>query len=261
MVFENLKIRFLRFSTIPAFVTTTDAGDFLPMQVGSELSQRNKKFIDQVCNLTNAGIIGMNLDHKGAIRPTQELNAKQLHNQFWRSQEPADAVYIYREYDCTPPINIISYSADCGAILIYDSNLLAVIHMSWRTFITNIISNVIEQICNKYNLSPNNLKVGIFSGIRSCCFEIKDDNTGNMLKIGFNKLVPIERFWNTVYFLGKNSNMYIDLLRAYIVQLMFNEIKSSNIEIIDACSKCSDNLFSVRGGDKGRNAIVARTLW
>ncbi len=161
---------------------------------------------------------------------------------------------ISKEADCiitslqdTP---VMVMGADCNLILIADifKRVVAAVHAGWKGTLNEMISRVILFMREKLKSENKNIFVSFGPSIRSCCYMVED----SMLK------KFIERFGNKGFFLKRNNNFFLDLVKINYLQLEKLGIDKKNISDCGECTCCNPDFFSYRR-DKitGRQAGVA----
>ena len=150
---------------------------------------------------------------------------------------------------------MVTYSADCQSILIYDKKrkIIGNIHSGWKGTLNRIIENAINIMVNDYNSNREDISVFICPSILKCCFEVDSD-----VKDEF-----IDRF-NDIdinnYIKQKNNKYLIDTVGINTDILINLGIKKENIHKSNICTKCSKEFHSYRRNKEinGRNiALIA----
>lgn len=134
-------------------------------------------------------------------------------------------------------------TADCVPVLIAsnDARMVAAVHAGWRGTLNEIIVSTLRVIKERYGIEPENLKAAIGPSIGSCCYEVGEE-VGSLFG---------EKYTNSrEYLYEKGSNKYIlDLKTAN--KLLLEREGVHDIEVLDICTKCSENFYSYRGDGKG----------
>ena len=152
-------------------------------------------------------------------------------------------------------VALVTYSADCQSILIYDKKrkIIGNIHSGWKGTLNRIIENAINIMVNDYNSNREDISVFICPSILKCCFEVDSD-----VKDEF-----IDRF-NDIdinnYIKQKNNKYLIDTVGINTDILINLGIKKENIHKSNICTKCSKEFHSYRRNKEinGRNiALIA----
>ena len=140
-------------------------------------------------------------------------------------------------------LGIAVATADCVPILLAsnDARMVAAVHAGWRGTLNEIIINTLGVIKDRYAVSPENLKAAIGPCIGRCCYEVGDD-----VGSAFREKYPI----TSEYLFEKGGDKYIlDLKTAN--ELLLKREGVLDIEVLDICTKCSDNFYSYRRDGKG----------
>ncbi len=121
-------------------------------------------------------------------------------------------------------------TADCLPILFFDkkNKVIGVAHAGRKGLESGIVQSVLKRFKNDFGSDLNNILVGIGPGIEEKCYEV-DGGLMNIKKNAFSLL------------LGEG-------------------IKSENIESIDICTKCNNDLYSYRGGDINKRFATVISL-
>ncbi len=124
------------------------------------------------------------------------------------------------------PIGVIT--ADCMPIVLFDDNILSVIHAGWRGLLSGIIQNSLR------NHNTDRLRAFILPSIRQCCYEVQKD---------FIKEHNIEK----KYFSIRENRIYLNLQK--LAKNLLQEHRIKSIYEIPICTGCCDKLYSYRKGD------------
>ena len=134
-------------------------------------------------------------------------------------------------------------TADCVPILLAsdDARVVAAVHAGWRGTLSEIIVNTIGVIRDRYGIEPENLKAAIGPSIGKCCYEVGEE-VGTRFA---------DKYTDTGEYLAyKGNGKYILDLRA-ANKLLLKREGVSEIEVLDVCTKCSEDYYSYRGDGKG----------
>jgi len=133
-------------------------------------------------------------------------------------------------------IALTIFTADCIPLLGYDTNngILFAIHCGWRSLAAGILEKLLES-SSRFHINPADTVVFIGPGICYRCYPVG------------RKLL---RYFPEEYFF--DNPLRLDLKRFIKDRLSLFGVK--NIKDVNICTKCSNNLFSHRRGDKGRQA-------
>jgi hypothetical protein len=124
-------------------------------------------------------------------------------------------------------------TADCFPIIYFDpvAEVIAAIHVGWRGAMENILSKVLTKMSVKFGTKPENLIVAVGPGIQKCCYKYRNFKQ--------EKLLSWQNFIRT-----ESTGKSVDLQGFITSQLTSLGIKSSNIEMADECTCCSQRFFS-----------------
>ncbi len=136
-------------------------------------------------------------------------------------------------------IPLMSYSADCVPVLLYDKrhNAAATVHSGWRGTAARITECVISDMKKSFGTQPKDVLAAIGPSIGPCCFEIQAD-AADILKAGIPELE----------FIYKKDELHFtaDLWRAVAHTLIASGVPEASIDIAAECSVCNDKFFSCR---------------
>jgi YfiH family protein len=125
-------------------------------------------------------------------------------------------------------------TADCAAVLLYCPEVPAVgiAHAGWRGARANIVENLVQSMRDRWTLNPSSLNVAVSPHIKNCCYIVGEE---------FNDFFPGE-FLEHV-----NGDLYFDLGKVLLKQLMRQNISLNNITVAPFCTACSEvPLYSYR---------------
>lgn len=74
-------------------------------------------------------------------------------------------------------IALTTVTADCQAILLYDSNkkVIGNIHSGWKGTLNRIVENAIKLMEKEFGCNPQDIEGYICPSILKCCFEVDED--------------------------------------------------------------------------------------
>jgi YfiH family protein len=142
-------------------------------------------------------------------------------------------------------------TADCLPILLYDhrQHVIGVAHAGYKGLLRDIIHETIAAMKKEFGTQPNDLLVGIGPGIEERCYEVGEEVIDQFRAKGFNEA---NKVWSR-----QKGKTYLSIRKVALQYLLQEGILKENIEVSTLCTKCSDKLYSYRGGDKtGRFASV-----
>lgn len=138
-------------------------------------------------------------------------------------------------------IPLVSNSADCITILIYEKNTdyISSIHSGWKGVTNNIVNKTINKMVQEHGCKKENMIVCIGPSICTNCFEVKQD-VYNIFYNLFSK-------YKDVFYKKDDYTYNIDLVKILYNLLIDNEISKENIHISNICNKCNvDDFYSYR---------------
>lgn len=188
-----------------------------------------RKNYEKVC--AALGFTGKNLSITGQIH---EINSAYIVKPVLRSQG-FDALMTDKKN-----IPLMSYSADCVPVLLYDKRkkAAATIHSGWRGTAKGIVYHAIKSMEERFSSSPEDILAAIGPSIGPCCFEIKSDAKYEFEK-NFTTLDFIRPEPDGVHYKA-------DLWEAIRRTLISANVKDSNIDLAFECTSCSEKYFSCR---------------
>lgn len=132
--------------------------------------------------------------------------------------------------------------ADCAPIVLVCGDSVAAIHAGWRSVIGGVIEAAVNEIKRSASFKASDtISAMIGPCIGKCCFEVDDEVA---------KLFSSE---HVVY--GAQIKPKVDLSREIALRL---SVAGVQVESIDVCTKCSEELFSFRRNKDaaGRQCVV-----
>lgn len=155
------------------------------------------------------------------------------------NMQEADAIMTH-----IPEIALMIKTADCQAFALFDpvKNVIANIHVGWRSLIVDIIPKTITTMEAVYKSNPNDIQVIAVPSLGTCCSEFGDP---------YNE-IPTQ--WHS--FINKNNN-HVDLIGIAHKQFAESGVQPEHIKRISGCTSCDTNsFFSHRKGNNKRMATV-----
>lgn len=176
------------------------------------------------------GFTGENICITGQVHETRSAVIKEP---IFRS--PGCDALITREKN----IPLMSYSADCVPIILYDKNrhAAASIHSGWRGTAAKITAHVISDMTKSFGTDPSDIIAAVGPSIGPCCFEIKSDAADILSK----------DFKDTEFIVKTDSEHFkADLWSAVKATLKESGVSEENIDIAEECTACGEKYFSCR---------------
>lgn len=153
-------------------------------------------------------------------------------------------------------IALVTSSADCQNILIYDKNkkVIASVHSGWKGTLNKILRNTICIMQNKYECNCNDLIVCIEPSILKCCFEVEDDVVSSFK----NNFESIDEYITLGEIKDNKQKYYIDTVGINKMELLSLGVLEKNIFVAEICTKCNNDKFhSYRAAGKGAGRNIA----
>ena len=134
-----------------------------------------------------------------------------------------------------PPVSLMTLSADCPLVLVYDRERSAVgmAHASWRCTVAMIVRQLVEAMQERYGCEPESLQAGIGPSAGPDQYEVKDNVYRSAAR-----LPDRERL-----FRRREGRLYFDLWEANRSQLELAGVPPGNIEIAGICTLSRTDLF------------------
>jgi len=140
-------------------------------------------------------------------------------------------------------------TADCVPILMVapERNLAAAVHAGWRGTLAGIAEKAVVFFEREHGVLPAELEAALGPSIGPCCYEVKDDVAGPLMKRWGRLSTPSVAV--------RDGKTYVDLRRLNRDILRAVGIPGNRLFQIGPCTACSpDDFFSYRrvGGETGR---------
>ena len=233
MKYQNIKIlKWNLFNNIPikAGITTRNGGFSLPPYNSFNLASHTGDNLEHI--IKNRKIL---TDYLG-LSLNAYTSASQIHGD--------DIVVISKDnvgdknLTCDGLITTSSYPllnifvADCVPIVLYDNKnrVGAVCHCGWKGTYKSLLPKMILKMIKEYNSKAQDILIGIGPSIGSCCYNVSEE-----LYFKFNP--------DSDEGYIKNNNFYLDLKMINYNQAIKSGVLSNNIEIMNYCTSCSNDLF------------------
>ena len=132
-------------------------------------------------------------------------------------------------------------TADCVPLLFIapKQRLTAAVHAGWRGTLSGIAEKAVRLLNDRYNVAAAELEVALGPSIGVCCYEVKEDVAGPLMK----KWGPL----TTASVAVKNGKTYINLGRLNRDILRAAGVPGKQLFQIGPCTACSpDDFFSYR---------------
>lgn len=183
------------------------------------------------------GFTGKNLSmtkqvHEDMVSPIYEPTLR---------SEGADAVITDKKN-----IPLMSYSADCVPVLLYDKekNVCAAVHSGWRSTVKKITGRTIEKMTSLYGTNPSSVIVAIGPSIEKSCFQV-----------GYEVYEAFSETFSNLSFMeedGDGVHYHADLWEAIHITLLSSGVREENISLSGECTVCNEDLFFSSRRQKGK---------
>jgi len=131
--------------------------------------------------------------------------------------------------------------ADCTPILFFDpiKKVIAVAHAGRKGALTNIVSETIKTMTERFSSDKNEIQIILGPSIHSCCYEVGEEVAQEVSEAGYHAALSLV---DEKHFLDVNS-----IIRT---QLQVLEIPEKNIEDLNICNSCHNLSFFSYRADK-----------
>jgi YfiH family protein len=150
-----------------------------------------------------------------------------------------------------PGVGLLSMSADCPTLLIYDPvrRAVGVAHASWRGTLGGIAANLVAQMRRCFGCRPTDLMVGIGPSAGPCCYEVRDD----VRRVAATRLEDVDRLIPS-----RGGRFFLDLWATLESQLLHAGVSHAHIEQARLCTMCDPRFYSHRrdGAGTGRFGVL-----
>ena len=113
-----------------------------------------------------------------------------------------------------------------------DPNPLGMLcHCGWKGTYKKLLKKAINFMLENYNSRIEDILAGIGPSIGGCCYNVSEEL--------YNKFSPSKKEGHIV----SNNYFFLDLKEINFKIALESGIEKSNIEIMNLCTKCNNNLF------------------
>lgn len=181
-----------------------------------------------------AKAVGFTIENLSVTHQVHKTKSAYIKSPILRS-EGCDALITDKK-----SIPLMSYSADCVPVLLYDrkNKAAATIHSGWRGTAAKISAAVIGDMIQTFGTDPQDLIAAIGPSIGKCCFQIQKDAVSEF-----------EKCFEDLSFIapeGDGIHYRADLWEAIHRTLTDCGILDEAIDLADECSCCNELFFSCR---------------
>lgn len=134
-----------------------------------------------------------------------------------------------------PGVGLMTFSADCPLVLIYDpvGRAVGMVHASWRCTVAQNTRRLVELLANRFGSRPEHMRAGIGPGAGPERYEVGSD-----VYEAAAGLAERDRF-----FLRRDDRMYFDLWAANRAQLCAAGVPADRVEVAGICTMTRTDLF------------------
>jgi YfiH family protein len=152
--------------------------------------------------------------------------------------QPADALVTD-----VPGFALLWAFGDCAPVLLYDPvhRVIALIHAGWRGTARGIVPRTIAGMGERYGTRPSDLRAALGPTISACCYEASEE-----MRAAFTAHPIAERtarFAERAPAPGQPRQLFLDVARSNMRQLLAAGIPREQIERSGFCTGCRTDLF------------------
>lgn len=144
----------------------------------------------------------------------------------------------------TPGTAVMTFSADCPLVLVYDParRVVGLAHGSWRCTVAALPRRLVELMQTRFGCAAAELRAGIGPGAGPCCYEVRDNVFAAAADLPDRDS----------HFDRRSGRLYFDLWSANRALLSDAGVRDENVEVAGVCTLCRNDLFfSLRREDAG----------
>jgi hypothetical protein len=134
-----------------------------------------------------------------------------------------------------PGAPLMTFSADCPLVLIYDpaTPALGLAHASWRCTVAAVTAGLVAAMIRQFGSRPADLLAGIGPGAGPCCYEVGADVYEAAARLEDRELM----------FARRDGCRFFDLWEANRLQLIRSGLAPESIETAGVCTMCRNDVF------------------
>lgn len=134
-----------------------------------------------------------------------------------------------------PGVALMTFSADCPLVLVYDPVRRAVgmVHASWRCTVAAATLGLVRTMCERFGCRPAELLAGVGPSAGPQAYEVRED-----VYAAAAALPERERL-----FPRRDGRMYFDLWEANRTQLVRAGLREESIEVAGLCTMTGGDVF------------------
>jgi YfiH family protein len=193
---------------------------------------KNRKRLAHCAGFDEESVIGLSQAHGRQVLRVDSLQAIQPEGE--------------RLFDASttnqPGLVLAVRMADCVPILVLSTTPRAVcaIHAGWRGTLQDVTGAAIKSLYDNYGCQPGGLFAAIGPGIHACCYQV-DTEVFEKFRTRFGQGVVS----------GECAVLRVDLVAANRLLLEAAGVPSAQIEVLDLCTSCREDLFFSHRRDRG----------
>jgi len=209
-------------------------GPFAGLNVSYRVGDDAKTVSENVCDLKLA--VGI---HDGRIVTMKQVhgdNIVEVKDKSLKEAGEADGM-ITGETD----IYLGVLTADCVPLLFVapQQKLVAAVHAGWRGTMAGIADKTVRRFKSQYDVAPTELEVALGPSIGVCCYEVKDDVAGPLMKKWGRLTTPSIAV--------KDGKSFLNLRRLNRDILRAAGVPGNQLYQVGPCTSCADgDFFSYR---------------
>ena len=147
-------------------------------------------------------------------------------------------------------------TADCVPLLFVapKQKLAAAVHAGWRGTLAGIAEKAVRLFNNQYNVAAGDLEVALGPSIGVCCYEVKDDVAGPLMR-NWGKLM-------TPSICVKAGKSFVNLRRLNRDILRASGVPGTQLHQVGPCTCCAaDDFFSYRRAQSETGRQISVVGW
>jgi YfiH family protein len=209
-------------------------GPYAGLNVSYRVGDDPKVVSQNVCDLKLAAGI-----HDGRIVTMRQMHGDQIvevKDKKLKEAGEADGMITVE-----PDIFLAVLTADCVPLLFLapEQNLVAAVHAGWRGTLAGIAEKMVRLFENQYGVAAADLEVALGPSIGPCCYEVKDDVAGPLMK-KWGKLM-------TPSIVVKEGKSFLNLRRLNRDILRESGVPGNHLYQVGPCTSCAaDEFYSYR---------------
>ncbi len=229
-------------------------GSFASMNLGLSTGdndgnvRRNIEIMAERLNIDAGDIVETHQTHTNNIMYVTQEHKGKIYSEENERIRDIDGLYTDKKN-----LVLMSFHADCTPVFLYDpvKKVIGMVHAGWRGTIQNIAGVMVRAFIKDFDSAPEDIRAVIGPSLCRDCFEVDED-----VKDLF--VATDERFTD---FMDKRGIKYYFNLWEINKYLMMKEgMRTENIEISGACTKCRNDLFFSHRGQGGKRGLMTGLL-